>query len=154
RTLAGLPATEARRMDRGRASFLVLLGCLVAALAATWPLATRLTTAIPRGAERESTVPLFSLWTLWWNADRAGHGFVGYWNAPIFHPQASALALSEPQTLAGLLVAPLWLADAPPALAYNAAVLAFLAANGFFTVRLLEALGAPWWPALVGGLVA
>src|SRR5215207_9025081 len=100
-----------------------LVASLVAAIAVTWPLALHLTTAVPLGTEREATVPLFNLWTLWWTADRAAHAFAGYWDAPIFQPTPGAFTFSEPQTLTDLLVAPLWGLGVPPALVYNVALL-------------------------------
>src|SRR3712207_5523737 len=91
--LPATPAVELARGDavRGRAASLLwgagVVGvCLLAALVATWPLAANLTTAVPRGTEREATVQLLNIWTLWWNADRLAHGFAGYWDAPFFHP--------------------------------------------------------------------
>jgi hypothetical protein len=89
-----------------------------------------LTDAIPLGTELEATVPVFSLWSLWWTANRAGHGFRGYWDAPIFYPLAGTFGFSEPQIFAGLLVTPLWSTTAPPALIYNLALLTVLALNG------------------------
>jgi hypothetical protein len=44
---------------------------LLLAVASTWPLASQIDAAIPTGRERVATVPLFNLWTVWWNADRA-----------------------------------------------------------------------------------
>ncbi|MEE8525853.1 MAG: hypothetical protein V3T72_18105 [Thermoanaerobaculia bacterium] len=128
--------------------------CCLAALVATWPLMVHSTYTIPLGTEREATVPVFSLWTLWWNANRAAHGFQGYWDAPIFHPIEGTLAFSEPQLLTGILMAPLWAANVPPALIYNLALVAMLALNGFFTYRLARALTVPPAPALIAGVMA
>jgi hypothetical protein len=69
------------------------------AIVLTWPLALRLTTHLPIGAESSPTVPLFNLWTLRWNAERLAEGYRGYWDAPIFHPTTGAFAFSEPQPL-------------------------------------------------------
>ncbi len=124
-----------------------------AAIVATWPLVAHLHDAIPLGSEQESTVPVFSLWTLWWTADSAANGFRGYWNAPLFHPIEGTFAFSEPQTLTGLTTAPLWWMSAPPALAYNAALLGFLVLNGVFTSRLARALAVSPRMALIGGVV-
>ncbi|HEY3107258.1 MAG TPA: hypothetical protein VGL23_00795, partial [Chloroflexota bacterium] len=148
------PATRARgrggALARGAA---VAAACLLAALAATWPLALNLSTAIPQGAEHEATVPVFSLWGLWWTADRAADGLAGYWDAPFFHPARGVTTYSEPFPLVGLAVAPLWALDLPPALIYNTALLALLALNGAFGYRLARALGSAAVPALLGGLL-
>src|SRR4051794_35687787 len=81
--------------------WIVASAYLALAIWATWPLAGwtepdpksplarrafNFTTALPQGTESVATVPLFNLWTIWWNADRARHGFHGYWDAPIFYP--------------------------------------------------------------------
>jgi hypothetical protein len=125
----------------------------MAALAATWPLALHLSTAILMGTEREATVPLFNLWTLWWTADRADHGFAAYWDAPIFYPTRGAFSFSEPQPLTGLVVAPLWGLGVPPALVYNLAFLGLLTLNGIFGYRLARALDAGPLAALAGAAI-
>jgi hypothetical protein len=127
---------------------------LVAALVATWPLAAHLTSAVPLGGERAATVPLFSLWSLWWTADRLPHGFDGYLDAPFFYPNTGVTTYSEPMPLLGILAAPFWASDAPPALAYNFALLVALTLNGVFAYRVARALAAPAGPALLGAIVA
>ncbi|HEX5655884.1 MAG TPA: hypothetical protein VFX59_01765 [Polyangiales bacterium] len=122
---------------------------LALSVASTWPLAWRLASHYPRGAEPVATVPLASAWALWWTSDRAAHGFVDYWHAPIFWPVQDAFALSEPMPLLGLLAAPvLWL-GLPLVLAYNLVLLAMLTANGVFAERLLRGLRVS--PAWAGG---
>ncbi|HEX6288681.1 MAG TPA: hypothetical protein VFZ66_05790 [Herpetosiphonaceae bacterium] len=125
--------------------------CLIAGIAATWPLALYLPQAMPMGTEREATVPLFNLWTLWWNADRLLHGFARYWDAPIFYPNPGTFTFSEPQPLTGLLAAPLWYLGAPLALIYNLALLTLLTLNGVFAYRLARALEIPAPAALLAG---
>jgi hypothetical protein len=132
----------------------VAAACLAVALLATWPMPARIATALPVGAEPQGTVQLYSLWTLWWNADRLAHGFAHYWDAPIFHPHRGVFAYSEPEPLIGVAVAPLWALGAPPALIHNVALLMILTLNGGFTFRLARALGASWLPALLGGALA
>ena len=83
-----------------------------------WPLVGSLTTHISFGHEREITVPLLNLWTVWWNADRAAHGFQGYWNAPIFYPTEKTFVFSEAQPTS-VIVAPLIGLTGNRALAYN-----------------------------------
>jgi hypothetical protein len=67
---------------------------LFLAIASTWPLAGALLTHLPLGMEAAATVPLFNVWTVWWNADRAASGFSGYWDAPIFYPTEKTFAFS------------------------------------------------------------
>ena len=123
----------------------------VLALVLTWPLARNLSQAIPFGSEPNATVPLASLWALWWNSDRVLHLYQGYWDAPIFHPTAGAFGLTEFLPLVGLLAAPLWWFSDNPTLAYNLALLSALVVNGWMASRLLSALGLALLPALAGG---
>ncbi len=126
--------------------------CLLAALVATWPLLPSLASALPLGTEHEATVPLFNLWTLWWDADRVPHGFLGLWNAPIFHPLEGTFTFSEPLLLQGAALSPLWWLGVRPAAIYNLAILATLVCNGLATGSLARALGAPRRAALLASL--
>lgn len=125
---------------------------IVLALQITWPMPRAITRTLPMGTEAVATVPLFNLWTVWWNADRAAAGLHGYWDAPIFYPTTHTFSLSEvqPTTLA---VAPLaWSSDLP-ILAYNVYLLMALALNGLVGYQLLRQRGFDWWPALCGGVL-
>jgi len=135
---------------------LVAPTCLFALLAcaSTWPLARHALDHYPRGAEASATVPFTSAWTLWWTSDRASHGFVGYWDAPIFHPTPRTFALSEAMPLAGLVVAPLLWAGLPLALAYNLFLLGALTLNGLATYLLLRRVRVLPLAALAGGALA
>jgi hypothetical protein len=126
--------------------------CLLAAIVATWPLLPSIAGALPLGTEHEATVPLFNLWSLWWDADRVPHGFAGLWNAPIFHPLEGTFTFSEPMLLQGVTLSPLWWTGAPPAAIYNLAILLTLACNGLATRSLARALGAPPGAALLAAL--
>ena len=121
------------------------------AVGSTWPLARHLDTHLPQGMESVATVPLFTAWTVWWNADRALHGYRGYWDAPIFAPTPGAFAFSEPMPTT-LIVAPLvWIAGGHPLLAHNVFLLAGLTLNGWATFQLLRCLRLRWLVCLVGG---
>lgn len=126
------------------------LGYLLLAVWSTWPLAGYLGTTLPLGTENVATVPLFNLWTLWWNADRLAHGLGGYWDAPIFFPARGTFAFSEPQPTL-LLVAPIYWLTGRLALAYNVYLLASLTLNGWTASRLLQFWGCPRLPARIGG---
>lgn len=145
-------STPTLTQPRWRTAALVLCVCLLSALVATWPLVLFLTIAAPLGTEHEATVPLASLWSLWWNADRIGHGFAQYWDAPIFYPNQGVFTFSEPNLLLGIMVAPLWMLGAPPALIYNIALLGILVLNGVFAYRLARALDLPLIASLVGAI--
>lgn len=102
---------------------------LLLALASTWPLVTQIRTAIPQGRERVATVPLFNLWTIWWNADRVGDGLAHYWDAPIFAPAENTFALSESQPTTAVMAPVIWTSESR-SLAYNLFLLGVLVANG------------------------
>ena len=112
---------------------------LLLAIASTWPLASRIQTAIPTGQERAATVPLFNLWTIWWNTDRAEVLFDDYWDAPIFAPAENAFALSEAQPVTAITTPVVW-ASGSLALAYNVYLLGVLAANGWCGSLLIRSL--------------
>ncbi len=126
---------------------------MATALVQTAPLALHLGSAIPFGNYPASTVPRLNLWTLWWNSERMLHGYRGYWQAPIFHPDPTAFAYAEPQWLNGFVASAFWWTTASPALAYNAVVLVSLVLNGCCGYVLLRRLRVPFWPALCGGLL-
>lgn len=123
---------------------------VASAVAVTWPLATQITSAIPRGTEVASTVPLFNLWTLWWNSAWAGMS-TGYWDAPIFSPAEKAFALSEPQPTMAAVVPLLW-CGGTPALALNVYILGALVLNGLSAAQLLRAVRVGRSGALAAGL--
>jgi len=126
--------------------------CLLTAILATWPLLPSIASALPLGTEHEATVPLFNLWTLWWDADRVPHGLAGLWNAPIFHPLEGTFTFSEPMILPGVALSPLWWLGVPPAAIYNLAILGILVCNGLAARSLARALGAPRGAALLAAL--
>lgn len=127
--------------------------CGLAALVMTWPLALQLATTVPLGTEHEATVQVFSIWTLWWTADRLTHGLTGYWDAPFFYPNRSVFTYSEPEPLTGALVAPLWGLGIPPAAIHNVALLGLLMLNGLFAYRLARGLEIARLPATIAGLL-
>ena len=119
---------------------------MVMAVTTTWPLATRLDRSIPQGVESSATVPVFNLWTVGWNLNRAWSGWQNFWVAPHFFPTPKTLALSEPmiasQTLAGLR-------GLPPPVAYNLFLLLAVAFNAGMTWLVLSRRRVPWPVALL-----
>lgn len=118
----------------------------------TWPMPRDVLHAVPLGSEGAATVPLFNLWTVWWNADRLQVGLDGYWNAPIFHPTQRTFVFSEAQPTS-LVTAPLMYATGTPVAAYNAYLFLTLCLNGVCTFRLLRHRGFAWWPSICGGML-
>ncbi len=99
------------------------------AIAATRPLLDSWKVAIPQGTEPVASVPVFNLWTLGWNINRAEVGFRDYWDAPIFSPAKDAFAFSEPQPLM-ILFAPVIWCGGSLAMAYNLYLWLGLGAHG------------------------
>lgn len=127
------------------------IGFLAFAIALTWPLGSSVGSTIPLGTEKVSTVPALNAWTVWWNANRFGFGFTGYWDAPIFYPAEYAFAFSEsqPTTLAVALL----VRFAGPPLAYNVYLLTVLTLNGLLSFHLLRRVGLAILPSLLGGVM-
>jgi len=141
-------ARFARLLNRW--GFAQLLGCLMLSILMTWPLASQLGTSLAQGTESAATVPLFTTWTVSWNADRASRGFVGYWDAPIFFPESDTLAFSEP-ILTSVIVAPLLWITGNRLLAHNVFLLLSLTLNGWTGFHLLRGLRIGWLAATLGG---
>ena len=121
----------------------------------TWPMAQQATSSLPRGASPGAAVPLFNLWTLWWNSawfNSVDHGPVeaGYWNAPIFHPSENSFAYSEPQPTSIVVAPVIWLTGSS-VLAYNLFLLLSLVLNGVLAWRLLKFLRVHRFVAAGGG---
>lgn len=129
-----------------------LLFYAIVAIAATWPVSRRIDTAIPLGTEPVATVPMFNVWTVWWNANRAQHFYAGYWDAPIFFPAEDTFAMSETQPLSVAAAPVLW-ATGSRAAAYNTYLLLVLALNGWSAFHLLRHLEFNWLAALLAGLL-
>jgi cell shape-determining protein MreD len=137
---------------RSRAATRIAVAVAYAGLAlwSTWPLASAPLTKLPLGTMQMATVPLFNLWTIWWNADRLRHGFRGYWDAPIFHPEHDTFAFSEPQPTTIVVAPVIWLTGSR-ALAFNAYLWLSLVLNGVFAECLLRRAGVHRLIAIGGG---
>jgi len=132
---------------------IVVALCLGAAILLTWPLTARLDQGIPLGTESVATVPLTSLWSLWWNGHQVSAGYSGYWDAPIFHPTARAFALSESHAVQGALAGILYpLLRSWPA-TYNLLLLLTLTLNGWTASRLLRFLGTDRSVSIAGSIL-
>ncbi|MBK6923037.1 MAG: hypothetical protein IPH07_36960 [Deltaproteobacteria bacterium] len=145
-----MPGAVARRI--GVAPW-VLLGY---AAIATWILRPRIAELdrhIIAGNEPCDTVPNAMAWAIGWGLSRIDALFVGYWDAPIFHPVRGAFVLSEAMPVLSLLVWPLHAVGAPLATCVDALVLGSLVANGWFLRRLLLHLRISQTPAMLGGAI-
>ena len=143
-----IPQTVRRLWRSPLASWLIYV---VVILGTTWPLACSPLSSLPLGPVDSSVVPMFNLWTIWWNADRVVHGFQGYWHSPIFHPIPDSFSFSEPQPTT-LLVAPLIWLTGSRVLAYNGYYWLTFLLNAVMTERLLRLQGVGRLLARSGGI--
>lgn len=110
----------------------------------TWPLAPHLSSRIAH----DNGDPVLNTWILWWNAhtlpftDR-------WWNPPMFHPVAGALALSEHLAGIALVTTPLQWTGVSAVAAYNIALILSFASSGFFAWLLVDRLLEPGGSARV-----
>ena len=100
---------------------------LVGVIALTWPLAPRLTNALPANLGD----PLLNSIILGWNVQwLTGTRHGGFWDVPIFHPHDNTLAYSEHLIGQTLFVWPVFAATDNAVLTYNVALLASFALCG------------------------
>jgi len=123
---------------------------IIVSIWSTWPLAASSGTNLPTGASHSATVPLFNLWTIWWNSDRVLDLLFNYWDAPIFFPGHTTFAFSEPQP-ATILVAPIIWVTGSRVLAHNVYLFLSLILNGVFARWLLRSAGLSAMLSIVGG---
>ena len=74
-------------MKRTAAAFLIYLAVTIAL---TFPLITRMATALPS----DPGDPALNTWILWWNAHTVPYT-AAWWNAPAFFPANGVVAFSE-----------------------------------------------------------
>ena len=126
----------------------------VFAVIITWPLLSQIASFIPIGTERTTTIPLFGLWSLLWNARQVADLFQNYWNAPIFYPAAGTFAFSETMLPQGLAFALGLFITGQPLLVYNLMLLCCLGLNGLAAFSLLRRVDVSRFPAVVTGFFA
>jgi hypothetical protein len=128
----------------GRAS----LGYLVLAIAATWPLARRLDSAVPHGLGD----PLLVTYLLNWNATITPLT-ERWWHPPFFWPTTNVMTLSEHMLGLSLIATPLrWIGFGALA-TYNLLFIASFWSAGVAGWFLGRSLTAHWLPAWTCGLV-
>jgi len=111
-----VPAPEADPVTAAELGWVAIVMALVA-IAATYPLVTRLTSALPN----DLGDPLFGAFVLNWDADRIRHGLRGLWDAPFYFPRHDTLAYAEHLLGIAIFTAPLQWLTGNPVLAYNVA---------------------------------
>lgn len=130
--------------------FLVVSVFIIALI--LWPAILQPLRLVPAGSEAYRTVPLFNLWTLWWNSQHPTDIWGSYWNAPIFWPSEGALAFSEPQPVTRLLSPVLWMTGSRTLMCTVYTAVSLLL-NGWMMRAVLLRTGLGSQPAFLGGLV-
>ncbi len=111
--------TEANSTPAWREAVAVAGGYVCLAILATWPLATRMGSALPSNLGD----PLLNTFILAWDADRMLDGFKGFWSAPFFYPLTDTLARSEHLIGIAIFTAPIQWLGGNAVLAHNVAFL-------------------------------
>lgn len=133
----------------GRRELLTVAVVMLAiAMASSFPLVRRLSSALPG----DLGDPLLNTFILGWDADRIRHGFQGLWDAPFYFPMKATLTYSEHLLGIALFTAPIDWISRNPVLTYNVAYLAssVLAGIGMYllTLSLWGRRDAAWLGAL------
>ena len=115
----------------------------------SWPLASN-----PGGLARLDNHDAETLtWTMAWVAHIVPRAPWQLFDAPVFYPEAHALAFSEHMFVPSMLGAPLLWAGASPVLVYNLLIILGLALSGWTMFLVMERLTRSTWAAIIAGLV-
>jgi hypothetical protein len=114
---------DVKRTGREAALFCAYL---LLAIAATWPLAARLDTAVSDLGD-----PLLNAWIIDWDCYALTHAPLHIFDAPIFYPSKYPLAYSENLIGIAIVVLPFHLAGLPPLAVYNIAILLGFAISAY-----------------------
>jgi hypothetical protein len=135
-------------MRQGPAGVLALGVFVGAALLATYPLILRPSHAIAGGLGD----PLLNATVLAWDADRATHGFRGFWDIPFLFPHRHTLAYAEPLLGVALFTTPIEWVSGNPVLVYNIAYIGSYVLAGFGMFLLTRDLWGRTDAAILAGL--
>lgn len=120
---------------------------LALAVVLTWPLAARLSTAVPDLGD-----PLLNAWILDWVSYALTHQPLHVFDAPIFHPAKMPLAFSENLIGIAFVMLPFHLAGLPALTIYNIAMLLGFAHAAYGAFVLARVVARQTLPAVIGGI--
>jgi hypothetical protein len=135
----------AKRAGREAAIFCAYL---LVAIAATWPLAARLDTAVSDLGD-----PLLNAWIIDWDCYALTHAPLHIFDAPIFHPSKLPLAYSENLIGIAIVVLPFHLAGMPPLAVYNVAMLLGFAISAYAGYLLARVVTRKTAASAIAGLL-
>src|SRR4029077_15274444 len=121
---------------------------VAAAIAATWPLVSRMGRATAGG----DPDPMLVRAVLAWDADRFAHGLRGFWDAPWLFPYRHSLAYSEHLIGVALFTSPIQWLTGNQFLTYNVAYIASYVLAGFGMFLLTRELWGRDDAAVLAGL--
>ena len=122
----------------------------------TWPLPLRLGTSVPG----DYGDPLFVTWVMGWVARQLSNGLTdpaalrSFWDAGMFYPESTTLALSEHFIVQTIAVLPFYWLTHNLRLCYNVAFFATFVLTAFGTTLLVRALTGSLLAGILGGVVA
>ena len=120
----------------------------VATIIVTWPLGRHAATHATGHWDS-----FFGSWRLAWIADAVRSSELSLFDAPIFYPQARALALSDAVLLPGVVFAPLRYAGVTPTVVYNLALAAGFVTSGVAMFLLVRSLTGRADAGLVSAMI-
>jgi hypothetical protein len=135
----------AKRAGREAALFCAYL---LLAIAATWPLAARLDTAVSDLGD-----PLLNAWIIDWDCYALTHAPLHIFDAPVFYPSKYPLAYSENLIGIAVVVLPFHLAGLPPLAVYNIAILLGFAISAYAGYLLARAVTGRIAASAIAGLL-
>ena len=126
------------------------------AMLVTWPLPLRLHTSIPG----DYGDPLFVSWVMGWVARQLSSALTNpaslgsFWDAGMFYPESTTLALSEHFIAQTVVILPVYWLTENLILCYNLVFLAALVLTAFGTTLLVRELTGSLLAGILGGVVA
>jgi hypothetical protein len=135
----------AKRAGREAAIFCAFL---LVAIAATWPLAARLDTAVSDLGD-----PLLNAWIIDWDCYALTHAPLHIFDAPIFYPSKYPLAYSENLIGIAIVVLPFHLSGMPPLAVYNIAMLLGFAISAYAGYLLARVVTGKTAASVIAGLL-
>lgn len=144
-------------LARGRPVAVASAVYLALAIWITWPLAPTIT----RQFAGDLGDPLFVAWVMTWVMRHLTSALTGdlaaldqLWNANIFYPEPTTLALSEHFVGQSVQMLPVWWLTHNPILTYNLAVLVTFVLTGLAVFLLTRAIAGGFLAPMLGGIVA
>ena len=126
----------------------IVCAYLLVAIAATWPLAARLDTAVSDLGD-----PLLNAWIIDWDCYALTHAPLRIFDAPIFYPSKYPLAYSENLIGIAVVVLPFHLAGLPPLAVYNIAMLLGIAISAYAGYLLARVVTGKTAASAIAGLL-